>query len=392
MKTKIVIIGAGTAGLTVAAQLNRKHIFDVTVIDPASEHYYQPAWTLVGGGDFNMQDTIKKMKDVIPKGISHITEAVKSFSPEDNIVHTTGQDIPYDYLVVAPGIQIDWHKIEGLEETLGKNGVSSNYLKESVEKTWEFLQKTENGNALFTYPNTPIKCGGAPQKIMYLAEEHFRRRGVRKNINVEFVTAGNRIFGIPKYRAALEKIVKDRGINTSFRLNLVKVDGPKHIATFKNEDTGELIDKEFSFLHVAPPMSAPDFIKNSSLSNKEGWVDVDKYTLQHVKYGNIFSLGDASSLPTSKTGAAVRKEAPVLVSNLMSYINKKSLDAKYNGYTSCPIVTGYGKLILAEFDYDGNPVESFPFDQSKERKSMYLLKKYLLPLIYWKVMLKGRNF
>lgn len=387
----IVIVGGGSAGLTVASKLAKRNDMEITVIDPASKHYYQPAWTLVGGGDTEMEDTVREMKDIIPSSVKHIKEAVKRFSPDKNLVHTSEQDISYDYLIVAAGIQIDWTKIEGLTETLGQNGVTSNYHVDCVEKTWEFLQNTNEGNALFTFPNTPIKCAGAPQKIMYLAEEHFRNRNVRQNINVEFVSAGAGIFGVKKYKDALEKVISARNISTDYRLNLIKVDGIKKIATFKHEDSGEIIEKEFSLLHVAPPMSSPDFIKSSDLSGDGGWVDVDKHTLQHPKYENVFSLGDASSLPTSKTGAAIRKEAPVLVANLLSHINGEPLSAHYDGYTSCPLVTGYGKLILAEFDYDGNPVETFPFNQAKERRSMYFFKKYLLPILYWKGMLKGRN-
>ncbi len=296
----------------------------------------------------------------------------------------------YDYLIVCPGIQIDWNKVEGLEETIGKNGVCSNYSYKTVESTWEFLQKTKEGRAIFTFPNTPIKCGGAPQKIMYLAEEYFREKGLRNKIEVEFASAGEKIFGVEKYRNSLEKIIKDRDIKTHFQINLEKIDGENKIAYFRDLKTNDLIEKSFSMIHVTPPMSAPDFIKNSPLRNAEGWVDIDPNSLRHKKYSNIFSLGDASSAPTAKTGAAIRKQAPVLIQNLLSHIDGKELLAKYNGYSSCPLVTGKGKLILAEFDYDGKPAETFPFDQSKERKSMYWLKKYLLPPIYWYGMLKGR--
>lgn len=388
---KVVVVGGGSAGITVASRLSKISKFDITIVDPAKEHYYQPAWTLVGGGDSKMEDTVRSMTDVIPEGVKFINEAVQSFYPDDNKIQTASSDIIYDYLIVAPGIQIDWDKIVGLKETLGKNGVTSNYNKDTVEKTWEFLQEVQEGNAIFTFPNTPIKCAGAPQKIMYLAEEHFRNRGVRNNIKVEFVSAGGGIFGVQKYKTALEKVISDRKIATDYRLNLIKVDGDKKIATFKHEDSGELVEKQFSFLHVSPPMSSPDFIKLSPLANEAGWVDVHKNTLQHNKYSNVFSLGDASSLPTSKTGAAIRKESPVLIANLLSFDKGEPLTASYDGYTSCPLVTGYGKLILAEFDYDGNPAETFPFNQAKERKSMYFFKKYLLPILYWKGMLKGRK-
>lgn len=132
-------------------------------------------------------------------------------------------------------------------------------------------------------------------------------------------------------------------------------------------------------IHVTPPQSAPDFIRKSKLANETGWVDIDKNTLQHNRYPNIFSIGDASSLPTSKTGAAIRKQAPILVANLLAALHKKKAVKQYDGYTSCPLVTGYGKLVLAEFDYQNQPKETFPFDQSKERWSMYQLKNMFCP-------------
>lgn len=392
MKKKVIIVGGGTAGITTAAALkNKSSDLEISIIDPASVHYYQPLWTLVGGGIFEKEKSMKKMSEIIPKNILWIQDSVKTFEPEKNLIYleNSSDPLPYDYLIVCPGIQIDWHKIQGLKETMGKNGVCSNYDYNYVDYSWKYIQEIEKGNALFTYPNTPIKCGGAPQKIMYLAEEYFRKQNKRKNINVEFVTAGEKVFGVPKYRDALEKIIHDRNIYTSFDLNLTKVDGENQIAFFTNVKTGDIIEKEFDLLHAVPPMSAPDFIKESPIANEAGWVDVNKFSLQHNEYKNIFSLGDASSLPTSKTGAAIRKEVPILIKNLLLLDSGKELTHKYNGYTSCPLVTGYSKVIMAEFDYDGNPVESFPFDQSKERYSMFLAKKYGIPFLYWNAMLNG---
>lgn len=389
---KIIIVGGGSAGITVAARLlkARAHL-EVVVIEPSKYHYYQPLWTLAGAGIVDKEVTRRSTIDVMPKGAILISMSVKSFTPSENTLTLENDEVlVYDYLVVCPGIQVNWHLVEGLSETLGQNGVCSNYSYESVESTWQTLQNLKEGNALFTFPNTAVKCGGAPQKIMYLADDYLRRVGLREKINIEFHTAGSRIFGIPKYRKSLERILETRDLHLCPHHNLEKVDGPNRIAYFRNVESNELVERPFSMLHVTPPMSAPDFVKNSELANSEGWVDVDKFTLQHKRFANVFSLGDASSLPTSKTGAAVRKEAPVLVANLLSHLKGTELVARYNGYTSCPIITGRGKLILAEFDYEGKPVESFPFDQSKERLSMYLLKRYALPLIYWYGMLKGR--
>ena len=291
---------------------------------------------------------------------------------------------------MALGIQIDWNKIPGLLETLGRNQVCSNYAYQHVDYTWECIRTFRGGTALFTMPNTAVKCGGAPQKIMYLADDHFRRTGVRDTANIIFASAQNSIFAIEKYRRTLDKVIERKGIDRRFKLNLVELHGDRKEAVFEQLETQTRVAIPYDMLHVTPPMSAPDVIKNSSLANPAGWADVDKYTLQHPRFPNVFPIGDCSGLPTSKTGAAIRKQAPVLVKNLMSAIRGEPLTAKYDGYTSCPLVTGYGKLVLAEFDYEGQPQESFPFDQSKERLSMYLLKAYGLPRLYWDGMLRGR--
>ena len=389
----ILILGGGTGGITTASQLIKSDpSLDIAIVEPSEKHYYQPLWTLVGAGILEKEETEKEEADYMPRGVKWIKQFVESFDPDNNSVKLKdGPTIKYNNLVIALGIQIDWDKITGLKETLGKNGVSSNYSFDTVSKTWDFLDNFEGGNALFTFPNTPIKCGGAPQKIMWLAEHLFEKKGIRDKCSVQFVSSGAAIFGIQKYKERLQKLVDKRNIETCFQHNLVAIDGTKKIATFENLETKELVEKEFDFIHVTPPQSAPDILKNSTLGDEGGWVDVDKATLQHNKYSNIFSLGDASNLPTAKTGAAIRKQAPVLVKNLLSLRKNLPLLASYNGYTSCPLVTGYGRLILAEFDYDGNPAESFPFDQGKERTSMYLLKRYLLPVLYWDGMLKGRT-
>lgn len=400
MKThfQILIIGGGNAGISLAAQLKRKdRSFDVAVMDPSEKHYYQPAWTLVAGGVFNIENTVRPEAAVIPAGVTWIKEAAQGFEPEQNAVTTgEGNRYTYDWLVVAPGIQLDWHKIKGLEGNLGRNGITTNFLFQYAPYTWSLLQNLKKGKALFTNPNTPIKCGGAPQKITYLASDYWRKQGVLKDIEVHFYSAGAIIFGVPKYAATLNQVIARYGVRTHFKHNLVEIRADEKVAVFDRYEEGKVVEQvqtPFDMIHITPPQSAPDFIKNSPLAvagNPLGWVDVDKYTFRHNRYPNIFSIGDASSTPNSKTGAAVRKQVPVLVEQMNSLIKTGQLaDARYNGYGSCPLITGYGKLVMAEFDYDNHPVETFPFDQAKERWSMYQLKKQVLPRLYWNAILKG---
>ncbi|MBC6491485.1 FAD-dependent oxidoreductase [Flavihumibacter stibioxidans] len=395
VKHQIVIIGGGNAGISVASKLLLKDKqLDIAIIDPADKHYYQPAWTLVGGGVFDINATVRNEADVMPKGVKWIKQKVTSFSPEENSVQLDNNEtVTYEFLVVAAGIQLNWGEIKGLKETLGKNNVCSNYSFDYAPYTFECLKNLKGGKAIFTNPHTPVKCGGAPHKIMYLAADYFRKNGLLDKVDIQYWSGAGKLFAVPHYEKTLLKVVEKGNIKLNFNVKLVEIDGPGKKAKFvgigeKNKDEEYLVD--FDMIHVTPPQSAPDFIRNSSLANAAGWVDVDKHSLQHNKYPNIFSLGDSSGLPTSKTGAAIRKQSPVLVENLLACIRQQAFTAKYDGYTSCPLVTGYGKLVLAEFDYENKPQETFPIDQSKERWSMYMLKRHILPWLYWAKILPGK--
>jgi len=398
---QIIIIGGGTAGITTAARL-RKAIpqADIAIIEPSEEHYYQPLWTLVGGGIMKKEVTMKQESKYIPKNVKWIKDYAEDIDPDANTVSLRNGDVlNYEYLIIAPGIQLDWDKVKGLKEAIGKNGVCSNYSYETVDSTWKALSEFKGGNAVFTNPLGQIKCGGAPQKIMYLAEHYLRKNGLKDKSNVIGAFAGTVMLGVPEINEVLNGIVEKRNIDMRFYHNLVEVKADEKIAVFDVRDaqTGEVVKQEeieFNMLHATPPQSAPDFLKkNAKLVLPDGphvgFVDVDKYTLQHNSYKNIFSLGDSAALPTAKTGAAVRKQAPVLVKNLKDVMAGKSPSAKYNGYSSCPLVTGYNSLVLAEFLYDNKYKPTFPINQAKERYDMFLLKRYILPILYWKFMLKG---
>jgi len=397
---QIVIIGGGAAGITVAAQLlDQDRGLDVAIIEPSSQHHYQPGWTLVAAGQFKFEDTTRDEKSLIPKGVTWIQDAVVKLDPDNNAVLTQdGILVKYDYLVVCPGIQLDWHKIKGLPEALGKDGVTSNYRRDLILYPRQLLETFKGGTAIFTYPNTPIKCGGAPQKIMYMADDAFKSRsGVGVNTTVMFCTATPKMFAVPEYSAVLDQVVERRGIEPRFNHNLVEIRPETKEAVFDVTVDGETHQEvlHYDMIHAVPPMSAPDFIKESPLAvpgNAGGWVDVDKFTLRHNRYPNVFSLGDASSLPTSKTAAAVRGEAPVLVNNLLATLRQQTTMETYDGYTCCPLITGYNYTMMAEFDYDNRPVGSFLMNPAKERWSMWLVKKHMLPYLYWERMLKGKPF
>jgi sulfide:quinone oxidoreductase len=388
---RVVIVGGGSAGISVAARLARKGA-RVQIIEPSETHDYQPLWTLVGAGVLPREAARRSEESLIPSGVEWVREYAASFDPDaSEVVTRSGRRLGYDALVVAAGLQLDWGKVKGLQGAVGSNGICSNYSYDTVGSTWEAIRGFRGGDAVFTHPATPIKCGGAPQKIMYLAEDAFRRQGVRDKARIHFYSGEPSIFKVEKYAAALRAVIERKGIEPPhFRHSLVEVRVDAREAVFEDLEAKKEVVQHFDLLHVTPPMSAPDFIKSSPLAAATGWVEVDKLTCRHVRYPRVFALGDCSNLPTSKTGAAIRMQAPVVATNVVDVLEGREPSARYDGYTSCPLVTGYGSLILAEFDYDGKPAETFPFNQAKERWSMYQLKRWLLPQLYWHGMLRGR--
>ena len=389
---RVLILGGGSGGISVAARLRRGDAsLNIGLIEPSETHDYQPLWTLVGAGVFSRDVARRREADLVPRNVNWIRERVAAIDPEAKVVTSSGgQRVSYDFLVVALGIQINWNAIPGLAEGLGSHGICSNYSFESAPYTWECIRSFRGGTALFTMPATAVKCGGAPQKIMYLADDHFRKAGVRDRSQVIFATPQKAIFSVDKYRRTLEKVVQRKGIEPMFRHNLIELRPDAKEAVFENVDTHEHVTVAYDMVHVTPPMGPPDVVSKSGLANEGGWVEVDKHSLQSGRFPNVFAIGDCAGLPTSKTGAAIRKQAPVLVEHLLAAMRGTTATASYNGYSSCPVVTGYGKMMLAEFDYNQQPAESFPFDQSKERYSMWLLKTQLLPRLYWYGMLRGR--
>ena len=397
---EVVIVGAGAGGISVAASLkSRKPGLKIAVIDPADIHYYQPGWTMVGGGVFDPQTTARTMGSLIPQGVHWIKSAVAAFEPQNNAVILDGcRVVKYDRLVVCPGLKLDWDAVEGLEETLGRNGVTSNYRYDLAPYTWQLVQELKEGRALFTQPPMPIKCAGAPQKAMYLSGDAWHRNGRLKGIDIQFMNAGGVLFGVKDYVPALEEYVKKYDATLNFFHNLISVDGAAKKATFKvaKPDTDPTeVTVEFDMMHVCPPQVAPDFIRVSPLADAAGWVDVDQSTLRHKSFDNIWSLGDVMNAPNAKTAAAARKQAPTVADNIVADIAGRSPTSAYDGYGSCPLTVERGKIVLAEFGYGGVLKPSFPsflLDGTKPSRAAWFLKETMLPPIYWKAMLKGKEW
>jgi sulfide:quinone oxidoreductase len=394
----VVIVGGGAAGLATASSLlRRRPSLRIAVIEPRERHYYQPGWTLVGGGVFDRALTERSMAAVMPKGVRWIRGAVVAFEPERNrVVLEDGARIAYRTLVAAPGIELHWAGIEGLQETLGRNGVTSNYLFEMAPYTWELVQTLNDGRALFTQPPMPIKCAGAPQKAMYLACDAWSRRGVLQDVVVEFHTATPALFGVKEFVRPLMAYVEKYGVALNVTSNLKAVDGPGRKAWFevkRADGTSETVERAFDMIHVCPPQRAPSLVRDSALADAAGWIEVSPETLRHPRYGNVFGLGDACSAPNAKTAAAARKQAPVVAMNVLAVLDGKGPRALYDGYGSCPLTVERGKILLAEFGYGGKLLPTFPLiDATTPSRLAWLLKEKMLPAIYWELMLKGREW
>ncbi|MFF8191347.1 FAD-dependent oxidoreductase [Streptomyces bobili] len=391
----VVIVGGGSAGISVAARLRRAGVTGIALIEPSDTHWYQPLWTLVGGGQAPLRATRRPEASVVPDGVHWVRQAAQAVDPDlRTVTLTDGRRLGYDFLVMAPGLQLDWNGVPGLAEAIGRDRVTSNYTPEYAPRTWDLIRGMRSGTAVFTHPATPLKCGGAPQKIAYLAADHWRKQKVLDRIRIVLVIPDPALFKVPAWSEVLEKVAARYGIEVRLRSEMTAVDGDARELTVTDHATGTKETLAYDLLHAVPPQSAPDWVKTGPLADPaspQGFIAADKHTLQHPSHPEVFALGDVANLPTSKTGAAVRKQAPVVTANLLAAIKGAGPTSRYDGYTSCPLVTARDKMLLAEFDYDLKPTPSFPLvDPFKERRDMWLFKRYGLPPLYWHGMLTGR--
>lgn len=402
-KAKVVIVGAGAAGISIAARLGQALAApQVTLIDPSSEHYYQPGFTMIAGGIFTADEVVRPQASLIPDGVRWIRDSVSRLDPDHNRLSTAQSgDVSYDFLVLCPGLEMDFDGIPGVRrEELGKGNVHCIYDLQGAQRCWLAIQELAKtgGRAFFTDTWTKIKCGGAPKKVNLLADSYCREHGVRHKLQTAFFTASDHLLDSPSFNARLREVYAERGIPVHYQHRVHSVDLAARQFTIedRNGPTPTLSTHEFDFLHVVPPMSSPDFVKASPLAinpksgNAEDWVPTDAASLRHACYENVFVAGDVAGIPTSKTSAAIRSQVPVVVANLIAAMENRPPAAQYNGYSACPVITEYGKVLLAEFGYDKKPLPTLPLiDPTREHRAGWLLKRHLLKPMYFDLMLRG---
>jgi sulfide:quinone oxidoreductase len=392
---EVLIIGGGNAGVSLAARLERYGVKDVALIEPKDHHLYQPLFSHIAGGRAQAKEAVRSQESVTPKGVTWIREAAVDVDANANTVTlASGTTVAYGQLVVCPGLQYDWDAVPGLADAVHSPHGASHYEFELAPKAWTLLSGLTSGTAVFTMPAGPVKCGGASQKPMYLACDYWKDQGVLDQIRVVMVQPYPTVFGVPEVDRELDRKIAEYGIELWTNSELVSVDASGQDATIRNTESGSEDILHYDVLNAVPPQSAPDWLKATDLpaaSDKGGFVEVDRQTLRHLRYPNVWSLGDAAGTTNSKSGGALRKQTKVVAKNLVAARKGKPLPEKYNGYSVCPFTVSRDTVVFAEFDDRYRPMPTIPRVPTwNESKLSWVVDRDMFPQVYWNLILKGR--
>ena len=369
-RARILILGAGAAGLAAASRLVRRlDGAEITLIDRRREHLYQPGFTLVAAGLKSKDYVVSATRDHVPAGANLIEEAAAEIDPVSRTVTTeSGRRLSYDFLIVATGLALDYGAIEGMDVArIGRDGLGSVYAgPEQAEATWRAMSDfaDRGGAGIFLRPATEMKCAGAPLKYAFITDDILRRRGNRGRAELTYNAHNRVLFSVPIVAEKVRMLYQDRGIRVTHDHVLRAIDPGRRIATFRTP--GGDVEQRYDFINVVPPMRAPQVVRNSPLPWQsgpfaaDGWAEVDRATLRHVRFPEVFCVGDVAGVPKGKTAASVKWQVPVAVDHLVAAIQGRESAERYNGYTSCPLITRIGRAMLVEFDYNDNLVPSFP--------------------------------
>ena len=411
LSPKIAIIGAGLGGITISASLIKAMPkAQITLFDKDENFYYQPGFTLIAAGIYTLDDVLYKKAELIDEKVKWIKQNVAQILPNDNkIIAENGESFEYDILLIATGVEYDFNAVSGLSEDDLVNEstkIATIYTPNSAVKAKKLFdeiiergKKGEKLNVLFSEQKSQNKCGGANKKINFLLDDLLQTNGLKKQVQTTLFTGGGAMLSSPIHAKMIEQFFVARDMPYHLLHQLVAVDKQKGKATFqtsymlngKRVDSDEFVEREFEYLFVIPAMRAQKFISEAGLSTNAGnWVDVDKFTLQHKGFNNIFAIGDCAGVPKGKTGASIRKQYPVITQNIIAHLEGKSLEAKFSGYTACPLLTRYGKAVMVEFDYNGATPSLECFGATRESYLNWALKVYAMKAMVMKGMIYAR--
>ncbi len=398
----IVILGAGAAGIAMANRLRRS--IDgarITLLGARKEHHYQPGYTMIASGLWPVKRVLSSTSQWLGNGIDWLAQDVTAIDARQQRVELSNQQqLTYDLLVVATGCQLNYHEIEGFDiSMIGQHGIGSVYASpaaaQATSEQIDALVSKGEGRALFTLSNTPLKCAGAPLKMTFTTLSRLEKTGQRERFQVDFFSPyQNRVFAVPTYNDFVLKRWQEQKVGFFDQRVLTGLDVANRTAYFAHTD-GSRSREPYDFIHLVPPMSAPDVIKASDLVWHDGpfagnWLEVDQYSLQHRRYPNVFGVGDVIGTPFGKTAASVKMQAPVAERNILAFLSGQPLSARYNGYTSCPLITSIGRAILSEFGYEGKLLPSFGFiSPTEESWLVWMMKEQMLQPAY-NAMLHGK--
>lgn len=392
----LVILGAGTAGTMMLNKLSSSldpNVWKLTIIDKEETHYYQPGFLFIPFGIYSKEDVIKPKKIFFPKETNVISSDIDRINPEKNEVYLqNGEKLTYDYLIIATGSEIRPDEIEGMTDELWYKNIFDFYTIDGAVALANFIENWEGGKMVLNIAEMPIKCPVAPLEFLFLADDYFKRKGMRDKVDITFATPLDAAFTKPIAAKELGGFLEEKNINLVTEFNIGRVDNEaKKIVSWDEREV------DFDLLVTIPTNMGSKVIERSGMGGELNFIPTDKHTLRSDKWENVFVIGDATDLPSSKAGSVAHFQSDILFENLMSAINVEPLTASFDGHANCFIESGDGKGFLIDFNYDTEPLPGKfpipvvgPFTLLKETK-MNHWGKMGFKWLYWNMLIKGRE-